>query len=233
MNLSDLPAHRTGMSHGQPHRDPVVTHRGVGPQEDHELRLAGVALFQPGHRRGQSKVADARSQDSHCLLLAAVPVGSLRPAMPPRRLMDGLSNIFSSLSLKLSLLKYQQRRLVIDLAEAGKGARVRKERMISLAKHLMNPGIPRVRRTGADKIIVGAIAAEHLDTSENFPSGAPFHRGRGGDSASSLARTRAKNGPKIDGRVSCTCITHRREKSAGQPGLPGGLKCGIRDGVIL
>ena len=71
------------MSHGQLHREPVVAHRGVGPQEDRELRLAGVALFQPGqpgNRRGQSEVVDALTQDSRGLPLAAVPVGSLNPA---------------------------------------------------------------------------------------------------------------------------------------------------------
>ena len=68
------------MFYGYLYRVPVIAHRGVGPQEGRKLRLAGVALFQtglPGHRRGKSKLAEALTQDFHCLLLAAVPVGSL------------------------------------------------------------------------------------------------------------------------------------------------------------
>ena len=120
----DHPAHRTGMSHGQLHRDPVVAHRGVGPQEDRELRLAGVALFQtgqPGHRRGQSKVADALSQDSRGLLLAAVPVGSLSPAGAAtaahgRTLQHLQQLVLEAVLAEIPAATNRLRRLVIDLA---------------------------------------------------------------------------------------------------------------------
>ena len=43
----DHPTPRTVMFLGQLHRDPVVALQGMGPQEDRELRLAAVALFEP------------------------------------------------------------------------------------------------------------------------------------------------------------------------------------------
>ncbi len=102
ISLPRPPCSPNWMSHGQLHRDPVVAHRAVGPHEDRELRLAGVALFQtgqPGHRRGSPRW---RKLSRRILMASFSPRSRLAPSarlVSPRRRTDGLSSIFSSLSL--------------------------------------------------------------------------------------------------------------------------------------